>query len=347
MEANGMRIATLRKHSSGNYFVKFAGKSHYLGKDRAVAERKYRFMIAEHYGRSFSTPGVTNSITVKELIEQYVTAELQRSSEKWKSKREHVFVQVKRHVSENYGELAAEDFGPKAFKAVRQLMAEEEGRNVSYVNMLASKLRAAWRWGVSEELVSESSYRRLMTVKELQVGDHGLAPAKTVVPVPEDLYSATLPYLSETMADVVRLLWITAARPGEILALTPAEVARSGSHLVYRPVNHKTAKTNKLRAIVFGEEGEKILKRYWPSDPLARFFPDYSDATVIRNAIYRACVRARLERWHPYQLRHAAVTRIALEHGKEVAAAVAGHAKVLTTERYDDGAVERAKKAAK
>lgn len=143
-----------------------------------------------------------------------------------------------------------------------------------------------------------------------------------------------------------RLLWISGARPGEIVALTPAELQQDGKFLVYRPKSHKTKRYNKLRAVVFGPECEAILRKYWPPAPSVRFFGCYSDSAVVRNAIYRACERGKLPRWHTYQLRHAAVTRIALEHGKEVATAVAGHANCLTTERYDHGAIERAKRAA-
>lgn len=342
-----MRIATLRLHTSGQWMVKLGGKCHYLGTDKAAATLQYRDLIVEFYGPSKVLPALDpDGITVAELMSRFVEAVLAECSPRWRENKRCVYKQVNRHLVEHYGSLPAEDFGPKAYKAVRVLMASEKGRSYTYINMLCTRLKAAWRWGVSEELVSESSYRRLLTVPDLEPGSLGLADGKEVLPVKKALYESTLPYLTDACADFLRLLWITGARPKELIDLTPAELEKDDRHWVYRPKHHKTRKKNKLRAIVFGAESEAILKKYWPRKVQERFFAFYSDAAVIRNAVYRACARARLPRWHPYQLRHAAVTRIALEHGKEVAAAVAGHANVLTTERYDHGAVERAKRAA-
>ncbi|MBL8824847.1 MAG: tyrosine-type recombinase/integrase [Planctomycetia bacterium] len=340
-----VKIASLRRHHSGQWMVKLAGKCHYLGVVRETAERRYRELIVEHYGAFSRQLPTFGGVTVAELLQQHVAAQLQSTPESSRDTRAHYYHQVTRHAVELYGSLDAESFGPKAFKAVRQAMCLP-GRRVSYVNHLCIRLRAAWKWGVSEELVSESSYSRLLTVKGLVVGEMGLKPAREVVPVPEKLFLATLPFLTEDIADLLRLLWITGARPGEILSLTPAELVKDGAYLVYRPKNHKTAKLNKLRAVVFGAEAQGILKRYWPAEKDGRFFVRHASTGSIRKAVQRACDRGKLEHWHPYQLRHAAVTRIALEYGKEVATAVAGHARVLTTERYDHGAVERAKRAA-
>ncbi len=335
-----IRIAKLRIHSTGQYFVKLSGKCYYLGKDPAQAEYRYREKIVEHYGVNPHNPGNTNDITVTQLLDRYVANALATTSPSWKSKKEAYYKQVTRHAKELYGELAAEYFGPKAFKAVRDAMSLKDRRK-AYVNSLCMKLRRAWKWGVSEELVSESSYRRLITVGNLEAFD-----SREVQPVPQELYEATIPFLSGDMSDFVRLLWLTAARPGELLTLTPSELEIQGDYYIYRPRHHKTARKNKRRAIVFGPEGIEILKRHQPKEASSRYFPNWSDVAVVRNSIYRACDRAYLQRWHPYQLRHAAITRIALEHGREVAQATAGHSNLVMTQHYDHGNLERAKKAA-
>lgn len=346
-----LRIPKLAIHSSRQWHVRIAGKSHYLGKDLEVAERKYRDLIIEHYGpASHYIPGHgsqrTGAVTVETLITRYVKHRLATCDQRYQKKTEENYRPVSTPLIEVYGTLPAEEFGPKAFKSVRAIMAGVDGRSTGYVNKLCTRLKAAWKWGVSEELVSESAYRRLCTVPGLEPGELGLSDGREVVPVPDKLYQATLPYLSETCADFLKLLWICGARPGELVDLTPAELVKDGEFYVYRPKRHKTRKKNKLRAIVFGEESQAILKKYWPGKNDERFFGCYGDSGVIRKAVYRACDRAGLKRWHPYQLRHAAVTRISLEHGKEVAQAVAGHAKPLMTDNYDHGAVERAKRAA-
>ncbi|MCB9883799.1 MAG: site-specific integrase [Planctomycetes bacterium] len=73
-------------------------------------------------------------------------------------------------------------------------------------------------------------------------------------------------------------------------------------------------------------------------------YADRYDAGTLRNAISRAVQRANKAReeggkkplpsWTPYQLRHAALTRIRAARGLEAAKAVGGHATTLMTEGY-------------
>lgn len=363
-----MRIPKLRLHATGQWMVKIEGKCKYLGTKKEAAEKKYRELIVEHFGPSnISAPVI--GIPISELLRRYIEERLRTCPTDYiRTTRSHVFKQMSEPALLLYGNLPANDFGPKAYKAIRQVMStgNRSGnqkvtetsikrarsgrapvtRSVSYVNMLCSRLKSAFKWGVGEELLDETTYRRLCTVPDLQPGELGLTSGREVLPVSEALYRATVPFLSDTLADFLQLLWLSGCRPGELLRLSPAELAKEGDYLVYRPKSHKTARKNKLRAIVFGSEGIAILRRYWPDEPSKQFFALYSDAGAIRTAIYRACTRAKLPKWHPYQLRHAAITRIALAHGKDVAQSVGGHTKMATTENYDHGAVERAKRAA-
>lgn len=75
-----------------------------------------------------------------------------------------------------------------------------------------------------------------------------------------------------------------------------------------------------------------------------RVFRDTYDANALRKAVERAVRRCNAERadaglapvpmFTPYQVRHAALTRLAAEHGKEGAQAAADHADLRTTEVY-------------
>ena len=70
------------------------------------------------------------------------------------------------------------------------------------------------------------------------------------------------------------------------------------------------------------------------------------DFSAYRTAVYRACDRAGVKRWFPYQLRHTGITRIGLEHGVEAAQHTAGHKDGRTTARYFHGKNEIAKRVA-
>ena len=70
------------------------------------------------------------------------------------------------------------------------------------------------------------------------------------------------------------------------------------------------------------------------------------DFNAYRKAVYRACDRAGIAKWFPYQLRHTGVTLIGLEHGIEAAQHTAGHKDIKTTLRYFHGENEIAKRVA-
>ena len=57
-------------------------------------------------------------------------------------------------------------------------------------------------------------------------------------------------------------------------------------------------------------------------------------AVTRANRDRRATGEDSLPRWNPYQLRHACLTRVRLEHGLEAAAAIGGHSTTRMTEGY-------------
>lgn len=72
---------------------------------------------------------------------------------------------------------------------------------------------------------------------------------------------------------------------------------------------------------------------------------DRYDVSSYRQAIVRACKRAKVPEWRPNQLRHNAATRLRSEFGLEVAKAVLGHRLVETTQVYAEADRERAMEA--
>jgi integrase len=347
-----LRIPKITLHSSGQWYVRITGKSHYLGKNKDAAEFTYRKLIIDHYGPSQVAVAIGEGVTVEDLLKRYTAYHVDESQEEWKDKRKACMEQVCRHAVEMYGKLPAESFGPLAFKEVRKAMGLEKGRSRPYVNSLCSRLRSAFRWGVSEELVSQQCYDRLMTVNELTVGQLKLPEGKDVKPVDVEAVKKTLEFLNDRMGDIIKLLMLTGARPKEMLSIKPCELEVDSKGLaVYRPKHHKTEKKNLKRAVVLNLEAMAILNSRWPSDPSKLFFPSVSNpskpftAYALRQAVRRACIRGKIPVWHPYQIRHRVLTDIALQHGREVAQAVGGHANVIMTAHYDHGVLERARRA--
>lgn len=73
---------------------------------------------------------------------------------------------------------------------------------------------------------------------------------------------------------------------------------------------------------------------------------DYYTQDAYRRCITRACERAGVAPWHPYQLRHTAATAIQRAYGIEIARSVLGHVASSTTEIYIDKRKEDADKLA-
>jgi integrase len=69
---------------------------------------------------------------------------------------------------------------------------------------------------------------------------------------------------------------------------------------------------------------------------------DHYTVRSYRRAIYRACKRAGVDRWHPHRLRHAAEVDIEAAFDLDAGRAVLGHRHVKTTARYGIADVKRA-----
>ena len=97
-----------------------------------------------------------------------------------------------------------------------------------------------------------------------------------------EVVKATLPFVSPQVSELIQLQRLTGARPGEMLALRPADVDRSGEVWFYRPEHHKTAHHGKTREIAIGPRGQRILAPYLAkTEPTDRCFPI---RRVVRNA---------------------------------------------------------------
>jgi len=336
-----MRVPKLRLHATGQYFLCIHKKTYYLGKDKIPAEKEYRRYLVQHLGTHPLES--QEKITVGQMLQDYLAAKLAATPEENRKTTACLLRHALEPTKRLYGHLLANSFGPLAFQTVRKEM-ETSNRTRQYVNKLCGKLRSAWKWGVSQQMVKWETYQELLHVPELQYGQ--LKESREAGPVDLALVEKTLPYLNDRNADIVRLLLLTGARPSEILRLRPCDVVDG----VYRPKKHKTARLNMKRAIVLSTQAQAILLKHRPPADDGFYFPDKLGKSHYRSrslyhAVQRACKRAKLPEWFPYQIRHRTLTDISLRLGREYAQAVGGHAKAVTTQHYDHSAIERAKKA--
>jgi integrase len=278
-----------------------------------------------------------------------------------------------RVLRELYGSLPAREFGPLALKAVRQKMVDL-GWCRTTVNSRVGKVKHVFKWATGEELVPPGVYQALACVPGLQRGRTTAPEPDPVVPVPDEHVDAVLPFLNRHCRAMVELMRLTGMRPGEVCRLKLCDVDRSGDVWLYRPAAHKTAHRGKDRLVPIGPRAQGLIDdflRVSPVDPALTVFsparerkerfrvrraarkskvqpsqqdrrksnPRRAPAAVyaphaLGVVVARACERARVEHWHPNQLRHTHATRVRREFGLEAAQVVLGHARADVTQVY-------------
>jgi hypothetical protein len=85
-----------------------------------------------------------------------------------------------------------------------------------------------FKWAVSEELVAESVYNALTTVRGLERGRSEARETEPVGPVADSVVEAKLPRLTHTVRAMVQVQRLTGARPGEICLMRACDLDMSG-----------------------------------------------------------------------------------------------------------------------
>jgi integrase len=239
------------------------------------------------------------------------------------------------------------------------------------VNKRVGKVKRAFKWAVSEEMVPPSVYHGLQAVSGLRHGRADVRESEPVRPVPDAFVDALRPHLSRQVWAMVQLQRLTAMRPGEVVAMRTLDVDTSGRAWAYVPESHKTEHHGKRRTIYLGPQAQAVLREwlrpeltaplFQPREAMAerreeqrrnrktRVQPSQQNRakprpkkrpgecyTVdsYRRAIAYGCMKAGVPQWHPHRLRHNAATRLRKEFGLDVARAVLGHSSPAVTEVY-------------
>lgn len=160
-----------------------------------------------------------------------------------------------------YANTPAADFGPLALRAIQhRLVAEGKARHT--VNDVCETIRRMFKWGASQELVPVTLYQTLATVPGLRKGRTEAREPEPIGPVDEAVIDATLPYLPEVVADMIRLQRVTGMRPGEVCKIRPCDVDRSGDVWLYKVPKHKTEHFGRERVVCIGPKGQDVLRLY-------------------------------------------------------------------------------------
>ena len=173
----------------------------------------------------------------------------------------HVKVVI-RHTRELYGVTPAAEFGPVRMEAVRQKFIEL-GWSRKTINQQIQRLRRAFKWAASKQLIPGSVWRDLLTVEGLRAGRTAAVDPEPIEPVDNELVDATLPHLNRHVRGLVEFQRFTGCRPGEACSVRRSEIDTGGAVWVFRPSKHKTAWRGKSRTIAIGPKCQQLLREYF------------------------------------------------------------------------------------
>jgi hypothetical protein len=90
--------------------------------------------------------------------------------------------------------------------------------------------------------------------------------------VSEAAIRAIPPYLSPQVAAMIQLQHLCGARPQEVVAIRPCEVAADGDVWLYRPHSDETAHLDRGRVIMLGPKAPEVLRPWLDRDPESHCF---------------------------------------------------------------------------
>jgi len=229
--------------------------------------------------------------------------------------------------------------------------------------------------GVEEEYVQPNTVAALREVKNLQRGEQGTFDNPPRQEVPDEVVKRTLPFMSPTVAAMVKLQRLTGMRPSEIYRMTAGDIdqTRDPELWYYTPKSHKTERYIGEKPIPLGTPEQELVAPYlagktaeqsvfsprrameeWyierranrqrvkkPASNVGEFYDVNSYRKAVENAIRKGNKtlpdEQKIPHWTPYQLRHAAVTAAEKAFGLDKAQALAGHRTANVTKRYAHG----------
>lgn len=349
---------------SGQAVVTLCGKDFYLGPHgTAASRREYDRITGEWLQNDRQLPRRSrDEVHVADLITAY-----------WKFSKGYYVKNGKqtdeiaclksalRYLRKSYGDKLVSEFGPLSLEFLQSKMVADD-LSRGYINLQIGRIKRCFKWGVAKELVPVAVHQALTTVSGLRKGKSAARETSPVLPVDDATVDATLLFLPQVVADMVRFQWRTGCRPGELYIMRPCDVDRCGDVWKYVPESHKTEHHGRNRVIFIGPQAQDVLRPYLLRDAESLCFRRPRGGQFGRYCyngyINVACDKAfpapddlqgdelkawqKKHRWAPNRLRHSAATKIRSRYGLEAAQCVLGHSRADMTQTYAERDMEQA-----
>ena len=181
----------------------------------------------------------------------------------------------------SYRDWPVSDFGPDELIAVQQALVDHRYFRVNHddeprqyvrtsINDLINVVHKMWLWGVGREITTEAQARRLKEVRPLRVGKTQAPDTQKRAMITEKEFEEVVASVNPVVADMLRIMWNTAMRPGEVCRMRPLDILHDDpSCWLYVPGrdvsqvgDHKTAHHQRVRAIPLTARSQVVLKRW-------------------------------------------------------------------------------------
>jgi len=217
-------------------------------------------------------------VTVGELLDRYTQMLEQRTSERPDGRPHPDLERVKRlgMFLAPYREWPVSGFGADELYAVQAAMVEYRydrgnGRSTAYtrsgINKVIGYVHRVWQWGIGRRITTEDQKQLLKEVRPLRTGQTAARDTTRRSLVTEDEFEKVAQHATTVVAEMLRLIWLTAMRPGEVCRMRPFDILRKDADCwLYIPGrekspvgDHKTAHRQRVRAIPLAGQAQKIL----------------------------------------------------------------------------------------
>lgn len=315
------------------------------------------------------------SLSVAELFDRFTTwaESYYRRADGTQTNEVGEIIAASGPVLRLYGTSPAAAFGPLALKAVQSAMIEV-GWCRTRINRQVDRIRRAFKWAASEEMLPVTVYDALRTVPGLKRGRTRAREHPPVRPVRLEDVEAIRPHVQPEIWAMIEVQRLSGMRPQDVCNMVPADIDRTGDVWVYQPGQHKGTHLGKVRLILIGPQSQALLApliegmapdehvfspirtlsawrvrkraarktKVQPSqvarqekrDPGSRTPGQRYTVVAYNHAIRRGCQKAGVPMWSANQLRHATGTFIRKKFGLEAAQAVLGHERADVTQVY-------------
>ena len=282
-----LKIPAYRLHkNSGQAVVTLGGRDFYLGPHGTkTSKNEYDRLVGEWLANGRQLPpslygqGLGPALSVKQVAAGFwVHAQAYYQKDGRPTSEVTCIGTALRSLLNLYALTPAADFGPLAFKAIRQTLIDQHLARKT-INSQMERIRRMFKWAAENEFVPASVYHGLIAVSGLRVGRSEARETAPVKPADLELVKAVRPFVSAEVWAMIELQRLTGMRPGEVVTMTAAAVERSSEGWTYCPTSHKTAHHGHERIIPLGPQAVAVLAPFVDRHPEGLLFrPEEAEA---------------------------------------------------------------------